>query len=59
MEKLSTTMMHKTHKKGELHFLRENYIYSNENWLPMFKERKSSFFDINKIISTEEDISLK
>lgn len=57
MEKLSTVMINNKHSLGEETFLRTNNIYSQENWLPLFGERESDFYDVSKILKTETDIS--
>ena len=57
MEKLSTVMINNKHSLGEETFLRINNIYSQENWLPLFGERESDFYDVSKILKTETDIS--
>ena len=57
MEKLSSDMLHYDHEMAEEILVRHNYIYSQENWLPMFGEHKDKFFDISRTIKTEADIA--
>jgi hypothetical protein len=56
MEKLSTDMLKANHLLAEEFFVRHNYVYSQENWLPMFGNHEDLFFDISRTIKSEADI---
>ena len=56
MEKISVDMLKYNHLLSEEFFVRHNYIYSQENWLPMFGHHQDTFYDISKSIKSETDI---
>jgi hypothetical protein len=46
MEMMSEVMLTKGHLKEEEFFVRSNYIFTFEDWLPLFNPIEYTFFDV-------------